>query len=523
MAHLRSTTETTPDVRTPGEDRGADAASEHPRRARSWLLALRIIAPLLAFIALAAWGLSSPVGSSPDDDFHLPSIWCGLGERAGLCEPSGDADTRLVPAALVGEPCYARDAAESAACWTADGALIETDRVNVGPLYPPLFYGAMSVFASPDVVTSVLAMRLFNAALFTGLVTAAAFAVPVSLRRSALLPFIVTMVPLGMFVVPSTNASSWALLSAGVLWITLYAATRATGARQWTLLALAALAGLLGAGARADAAAFAVLAVVVVVILTARRDARLVPVFVVAAAIVVMSAAFYLSAGQSSAVTEGLPTDEASLSGWQLVENFLGVPSLWVGIFGGWGLGWLDTPLPAAVSVLGFAVFAMAAAIGIRRVTLRKAIATGILFAAFWLVPFVLLWQSRALIGTYVQPRYILPLATMLIGVALLRRSSARPMALSLVVTGTAMLVFTNAVALHVELNRYTTGLDLRTVIPGKDAEWSWATGPSAAAVWAVGAIAFAATLVSLYAHSVIESRTAIAAADPADAPRASV
>lgn len=475
-----------------------------------WLL---VLIPILAFVALGAWAVSSPVGSSPDDDFHLPSIWCGLGERAGLCELTADPDTRLVPAPLVGEACYTRDPSASAACWDADATqLAETDRVNVGPLYPPVFYGTMSIFASTDVVASVLAMRLFNAALFVGLTTAAAFAVPAGMRRLVVIPFVVTMVPLGMFIVPSTNASSWAILSAGLLWTTLAASAVTTGRRRLALLALAGVAAVLGAGARADAAAFAVLGVIVALVLTRRVFTRaMLPTVLLAVAIVVVSAAFYLSADQSSAVTEGLPTDGPPLTMGQHVDNFLGAPSLWIGIFGGWGLGWLDTPMPAAVSVLGFAVFALALAWGLRQLDARKALAAAGVFAAFWLVPVILLAQSRALVGTHVQPRYILPIAVILAGVLLwgTLRADASPLPTGLVVTGSVLLAFANAVALHIELDRYTKGLDDPSLIPGAGAEWWWQSSPAPWVVWALGVAAFAGLLASLHAVSVRAARHA--------------
>src|SRR6218665_255797 len=44
-------------------------------------LIVTIATPLLLLLTFASWSLSSAVGSSPDDNFHLASIWCGLGDR----------------------------------------------------------------------------------------------------------------------------------------------------------------------------------------------------------------------------------------------------------------------------------------------------------------------------------------------------------------------------------------------------------------------------------------------------------
>ena len=66
-----------------------------------------ILIPLLLFASLVGWAYASPVGSSPDDPMHLPSIWCGIGEREGLCEVAADdPGILLVPGALVTAPCF---------------------------------------------------------------------------------------------------------------------------------------------------------------------------------------------------------------------------------------------------------------------------------------------------------------------------------------------------------------------------------------------------------------------------------
>ncbi|QIM19287.1 hypothetical protein G7066_13215 [Leucobacter coleopterorum] len=45
---------------------------------------LAVIGILLAtLVTFGAWALSSPIGATPDEDFHLASIWCGSGEREG--------------------------------------------------------------------------------------------------------------------------------------------------------------------------------------------------------------------------------------------------------------------------------------------------------------------------------------------------------------------------------------------------------------------------------------------------------
>src|SRR5690606_18301480 len=120
------------------------------------------LAPLLALVALGGWVFASPAGSSPDDDYHLVSIWCAAGDRTALCEQSGDPTTRMVSRALLDINCFARDSTESAACQTdvlEREELVETDRGNFVGAYPPVFYNVMSLFAGHDIQTSILIMR----------------------------------------------------------------------------------------------------------------------------------------------------------------------------------------------------------------------------------------------------------------------------------------------------------------------------------------------------------------------------
>jgi hypothetical protein len=488
------------------------------RTGLSWRrLLLAVLVPLLLFVALASWSFSSPVAATPDEDFHLASTWCGLGERAGLCEsPGGDTYARLVPASLPTATCYAFHAEESAACWDSDlPGLTLVKRANADGLYPPVFYGVMSVFAGADIPASVMAMRLLNAAFAVGLLTAVFWALPRWIRPALVVSVAATSVPLGVFILGSINPSSWAVLSGATVWICLYGATQTGGRRRVVLSALAVFGAVIGAGARADAAVYAVFGVLLALILGARaRRPQLIPL-IVGAVIVVVSVAFYLSAGQGGAVVTGLAGGSASLSGQQIVSNFLEVPSLWVGALGGWALGWIDTNLPSVVEVLATAVFAGALFVGLRHIAMRRIIAVLLALVALWAVPFLLLYQSRTVVGDLVQPRYILPLMLIVIGVASLRPDAdAAWRGMRAWLAGSALTV-AFMVALHTNIQRYTTGVDRFGIDPGAGAEWWWGGAPSPLATWLIGTLAFAAVIVLL----IMALRPTGGSALPADAP----
>lgn len=450
------------------------------------------------FVSLIAWSFSSPVAATPDEDFHLASIWCGLGERAGLCEDPGDGTTaRLIPAAIPPATCYAFHPDESAACWDPETpGMTLVERANVDGLYPRVFYAVMSVFASPNIPASVMTMRLLNGAFAVGLLTAVFWALPRRIRPALVVSVAATSVPLGVFLLASINPSSWAILSAATVWVTLYAATRTTGRRRWLLAGLSLFGAFVGAGARADSAIYAVFGALLALILAGRpRRDQAIPL-VTAAAIVVAAAAFYLGAGQGGAVVSGLSGGSASLSTAQIVSNLLEVPSLWIGALGGWALGWIDTDLPSVVEVLATAVFAGALFVGLRRVSVSRGIAVAAGLASMWVVPFVLLYQSRTVVGDLVQPRYILPLMIITLGVASLYRGAARSWAGPRLWLAGLALTIAYTVALHTNMQRYTTGVDRLTLDPGAHGEWWWALAPAPLAVWVAGTLAFAGVFV---------------------------
>ncbi|QAY74581.1 DUF2142 domain-containing protein [Agromyces protaetiae] len=464
-----------------------------------------VTAAVLGFVALGAWAISSPVGSSPDDDYHLVSIWCGLGDREGICETPENAepggDTRMVPRSLfIDAVCYSYKPAVGAACMgDLDGAgLTETARGNFVGDYPPVFYGVMSLFVGEHIEASVLVMRFFNAALFVAFLSVLTWLTPAARRAAVVLPVVATAVPLGMFIIASVNPSSWALLSASTLWISLYNFFETTGRRRWLFAGLAALALVLGAGARADAAAYAGLAIVGVLILEARRTKAFWLSAIVPAVFIVVAIVFYRSSGQSSAASGGLGTVPGGQFARELFQAFIAVPDLWAGMLGRWGLGWLDTAMPALVWVSSLAIFAAVVFAGLARSGVRKYLAAGLMFAALWGVPTLLQAQSHAPVGNYIQPRYILPIAILVVAFALVATRERIDFSPAQIVVIVLALTAANSLALHTNIRRYVTGLDNSGVNLSYGVEWWWGEGVTPMVAWLIGSLAFGLCLALL-------------------------
>jgi hypothetical protein len=488
-----------------------------PTRQRRMRLAAYILAPLLAFLSLAAWGLSSPPGATPDEDFHLVSIWCAGGTIDDVCAPGASAVERTVAVDLVNDAiCYSGHPESSAACQGDDfgqnpDETESTDRGNFDGLYPPVFYSVMTHFASPDIETSVIVIRTVNAAFFVAVVTLLFFLLPERRRGTLLWGFLVTSVPLGMFLIPSLNPSSWAILSAGTLWLALLGFFETTGKRRIGLGVMAGVATLIGAGARADAAVYVGIAAVAVGILVFSRTRRFFLSALLPVALVVVAALFYLSSQQTEAASTGLSTGQGG-SDWKgmFATNLVNIPGLWAGIFATpqWGLGWLDTRMPALVWVVGIFVFSAAVFVGLGHAYARKVIALVWAAGMALFIPAYILMRSQAEVGSYVQPRYVMPLLIIVVGIALLvtERTQFR-LALPQQVIVVAGLAAANAVALFANTRRYVSGTSGGALIDADSpSAWWWDIVASPTAAWAIGAVAFTGLLV-LSARSTMARR----------------
>jgi hypothetical protein len=476
-----------------------------------WRLFGGILAVAFALTTLAGWSFSSPVGSSPDDSFHLASIWCGAGERSQICETTSDPAVMAVPKLVYETPnCFAFQAEVSAACQrlndeaSAPAMSAVPIANNTQNLYPPVFYAVMSLFVTGDAQVSVLLMRVFNSLLAVGLVAALFLALPKRIRHLPVWAVTATVIPLGMFFIASDNPTSWALISAAVLAYSFLGLLQTSGARKFVLGLLMLIATVIGGGARADAAVYSVIAVGAVAIMVfTRQHVRFINLLIPAISLVI-SAVCFLSASQVGSAAGGLAgaADPTLTTATLIFTNLALVPLLWLGSFGSSGLGWLDTVMPQTVWIAGLAAFVLLFVFGLRRLKRRTFFAALGVLAALWLIPTYILVKSHALVGVLVQPRYLLPLLILLAGIMIYRQNGAptrlgRPIAWIAI----ALMAAANSLALHRNLKRYVTGVDVTGVNLNAQIEWWWTMPISPMAVWIISSLAFAGYLVLLLLH----------------------
>jgi len=478
---------------------------------------LLALAPVLALLTLTAWVYASPIGAGPDDDYHLVSAWCAGPTADETCLPTETPRERLVPEALDDIDCFAYDPTLSAACQGEDWSwsiidLTASERGNFIGAYPPVFYAVMGMFTGADIQLSALIMRLLTAVLFVGITVALWRLLPERLRPALVWGWLITTVPLGIFLLGTNNPSAWAIIGVGSSWLALLGWFESTGRAKWWLGGLFVLTVLMAAGSRGDAALYTGFGIALVLVLTVVRRRRWLTDAILPVVMGIVALLFFLSARQSQSGLGGFSNGsnisgpvgdavivdpeapERALSGFGLLAyNLLNVPFLFTGVLGDWALGWLDTSMPAIVSAAAVAAFVAVGFAGIGRLWGRKAIVLGALVLVLIALPVYVLQAGGDVIGEQVQPRYILPLIVMLGGMLTLTRT---PRELTFTVAQRFALVAALAgahfVALHLNMRRYITGIDASGVNLDAGAEWWWdgPVGPNA--VWLLGSLAYA-------------------------------
>jgi hypothetical protein len=461
-------------------------------------------------MTLGAWAFASPIGSTPDDDYHLVSIWCGQGFRDGICEEGSEPREVVVRETLMTYSfCYAGKPDETGECKETE-AFAPTTRSNGGE-NPRVFYWVMSWFASNDLTASIISIRFFNSILIVLGFAAVIFALPRHLRRVPVVSAVSVAVPLGLFIIPSTNPSAWGVYAVFLFFSAFLGFVLTKNRRsRWILGPIALMTLLMAAGSRPDSALYILVAVAAVIVITFTRK-MINPINIsIVAALMLLGAIFFFGSANTSATLTGAPGGGlTTFTGGQLYANVTNLPTLWVGGFGVWGLGWLDTPMSPIVWVVGWGVFLSLVFAAIMYFNLQQALSVSLIFAALVLVPMLALTASGLIVGQFVQPRYLTGLLGMLVAAAMFRSSVSAGLVMSRAqvwIIGFA-LMFAHFIALRTNLGRYLTGMSEVAENLDYGFEWWWVGRPASGElfwfspnlVWITGSVAFAVFLVSLW------------------------
>ncbi len=502
-ASLDSTVDLDP-VAKPKDKPVAVSATEPRKLLRPVLGVLAILSVLVTGMA---WVISSPTAGSPDDDYHLGSIWCPQPLESSGCRTAVvDGEVRVyVPEKIAqSAPCFARHPEMSASCRLPmkDSNMEFSRRYDAGN-FPAGYYQLHHLLVTDNVDRSVLMMRTLNLLICVSLMGAIAVCLPTRMRLSYALALTAAWVPMGIYYITSNNPSGWAITGVMAYASSLLGAVNSEGRRRVVLLVLASVGALICCTSRADASFF-LLVVSLAVAATMRWQRRyLVPALfsVVASAVGIK---VMLGTSQAYATSNLFPIDSPYSAPMRVAMNLVSVPEYLGELYGRtWGAGWGDVPFDGPITVLSLCLAFFALFAGARSVTWRKALAAVLVSGAMMGIPFVVSMQNKWFAMPLYHGRYQLPLLAVLFLLWLFLGSRKAAPTVPQVVFLMVVAALVHSMVLHTLLYRYVTGIqdEQLSITADLDANilW-WRNIPvSPMTVWAVASIAFAVALVAVF------------------------
>jgi hypothetical protein len=484
---------------------------------------------MLLPVFLAGWLLAAPPGASPDDGFHLASVWCGAGFRDGVCledVASPDPSRALVPRSVLSITCFQYDASRSAACTLTqppeDAQRFVRVESNLSGERPNLYYRTMHrlIGDGTDVAGAAGRIRVANLLVVASMVLMTASVAQRRLRAAFLLTWFVASVPLGLFLMTSLNTSAWGLAGLGTLWAN--AITLMHHSVRWKRVAAGALVAIglmLALGSRTEAVAHVGITAAVIAALwwwdPAHRETRSgrrldLRVTLSALGVALLAAVTILLVAPENARLAGLFNDirtghariAARNVGDPLLAIAFEVPSLWAGALGHiWGLGALDTPIPVLASIPLISIYVLLLGIGLQHAARARVLAATFVGVTLFVIPTFSLMRVGLLVYEGLQPRQFMALLFLLLGTALFRYTSEPELQFGRAMRATlvAGLGIAHSVALLVTIRRHTSGLlpgflgDFQHVSFKSEIEWWWASIPHPDVVWIIASLAYTA------------------------------
>jgi hypothetical protein len=482
---------------------------------------------VLLAITFSSWAMGSAIGSSPDEDHVLTTIWCG--ENAPSLQATDalrvnrettkfDGSVRpatefcrydpknykyhLIPS-LVAAPqqCYLSAGQDtSASCQKSlreftvrkyFEAAVETNYISVA-----------RVFVGVDVEASVAKMRLFNSFLAAVLIISAS-AFFWSKNLDLLLAWLAVIAPVTTFFIGSVNTSSWTLVGTSCFTLAFIAALKnRKHPKIWLLAGAISIFALWFTNSSRYEGKYVILLLAAAILYSEFAPRRLKltkkSVLMVSAILPVI----YLIFGYFSRpfdpinifndprveVSEGITTTANNL----LVNNIITLPRFITGFFGSWGLGWFELELTQTVWLFTLQGFLLVVGFALRKSSNTHRLIFGALFAIMCLAILYANQQKFGKIGEYIQPRYFLPFFLGIVIIAAANKTERYPN--SLVITVAILATISNSIALRDTIRRYTTGQDVFiSKSLNNPIEWWWQFGPQPETVWLTGTLAFAA------------------------------
>ena len=419
---------------------------------------------MLSFLILLGWAVGSPPGSSPDEDIHLTSAWCYAKYQGATCET---VPLRLVE---IGK-CYFKDSGTIATCEKS----IPKDEVSPERIYnDKIYYDFLANFVSLESIDkSTVQIRLINSFLSAVSILILVLLTSRLIYLPIMISWLVVNIPLGFFILSSVNPSSW-LIVFSFLFLPLIYRIFADKNKIYLFVTKFIILGLsywLALNARPDTLLFATIfgiALLPVVFSSEIKKLRIRVLFYVLTLFVSMYLMLYIWSRSNIANYR-----ESKISIWEIITS---LPSIITGVFGGWGLGSLETTMPPVTYVGSFVTVLALLFYGLRFINSSEAVSIFLIGLFAFIVPFFVLLRSNLRVGEWYQPRYILPIFYVLIGLSLIVifRSFHAKSLLIIINFVFFLSSITFIFALHTFYRRYVEGLDNFNLFFKKTNSWWW-------------------------------------------------
>ena len=487
-----------------------------------------LITTSLLFLTFTSWSLGSAVGSTPDEDYVLTSVWCGTYRKAlketrelylyrettkfdGTVKPATkyclndflNHEHALVPL-LVGKPqaCYLGVGQDfSAECQIDLRNEITSVQFNLGP-YPQSYSTALRSFVGADVESSVVKMRLLNSFLAAVLIVSAS-AFFWKKDSDLLLAWLAVIAPVTSYFIASINTSSWTLVGTTCFTIAFIALLKNRNQPKiWLPAGVTVLFALWFTNSSRYEGKYVILLLAAAILYSefAPKNLRFTKKSaLIGLAILPLIYLIYnyfanvygrvnIFDDPRVEVTEGITTTANNL----LVQNFFNLPRFIMGFFGGWGLGWFELELTHTVWLFTLQAFLLTTVFSLRKSNNTHRLIFGALFTMMCIAILYANQQTFSKVGNVIQPRYFLPFFLGIVIIAAANKTERYPN--PLVITVAILATISNSIALRDTIRRYTTGQDVFiSKSLNNPIEWWWQFGPQPETVWLTGTLAFAA------------------------------
>ena len=460
---------------------------------------------LLLFMTLAAWSMGSAVGSSPDEDYVLTSIWCGTEGNPPHCRKDPDRYWGMILPIMAAEPslCFRQLGQDYSSKCQEDifNQEISTDLLNRG-LNPERYFDVQRSFVGADVEASVVKMRLLNSFLAAVLIISAS-AFFWKKNSDLLLTWLAVIAPVTSYFIASANTSSWNLIGVTIFAIAFFSALRNRKDIKLCVPAgVMALFALWFTNSSRYEGKYVILLLAAAILYSefAPKNLRFTKKSaLIGSAILPLIYLIYnyfadvygrvnIFDDPRVEVTDGITTTANNL----LLQNFLNLPRFIMGFFGGWGLGWFELELAHTVWLFTLQAFLLTTVFALRKSNNAHRLIFGALFAMMCIAILYANQQTFSKVGNVIQPRYFLPFFLGIVIIAAANKTERYPN--SLVITVAILATISNSIALRDTIRRYTTGQDVFiSKSLNNPIEWWWQFGPQPETVWLTGTLAFAA------------------------------